>query len=349
MGQYYQKILTKNLSPIVYALGVDHLTKPFFSGKGQIVVLHRVLPLSDRERIHNHLSLEISTEQLENIFTFFRRKDYDFIDLDMLPEWLRKNRNSSRKFVSFTFDDGYKDNLYYAYPVFKKHNIPFTVYITNSFPDKRAIIWWYILEDLVLKNSRIRHSFSTGTVNIRCNSYRKKEMAFVYLRKLFTQLKDTNLEQELGSFFTRFGLSIYDPDYDLALNWNEISELSKDPIVTIGGHTLNHYNLCKLTDEQSFFEISESKKLLEANINKKVNHFSYPFGEFGIREMGFVKKSNFLTATTTDNANIFYSHINHQFTLPRIAVNALSTEKVLNLQVNGFFPAILNKFRRIIY
>jgi len=153
----------------------------------------------------------------------------------------------------------------------------------------------------------------------------------------------------LTGFFSKFGFSILDHNSDLVLSWNEISELSKDPLVTIGAHTLNHYNLCNLTDKQSFHEILESKKILESKINYKVNHFSYPFGKYGIRDIEFVKKSNYLTATTTENANTFYNHIDHQFTLPRISINALSTEKVLNLQVNGFYPAILHKFKRIVY
>lgn len=349
MGQYYQKVLTKKLSPILNSWGIDRLTKPFYSGKGQILILHRVIPSSGKERINNHLSLEISPEQLDSIIAFFRRKDYDFISLDMLPTWLENNHKTSRKFVIFTFDDGYKDNLDFAYPIFKKHNIPFTIYITNSFPDRRAIIWWYILEDLVLRNSRIKYSFSVGSVNRNCPTYRKKERTFIYIRELIIRLHNKNLEEELTGFFSKFGFSILDHNSDLVLSWNEISELSKDPLVTIGAHTLNHYNLCNLTDKQSFHEILESKKILESKINYKVNHFSYPFGKYGIRDIEFVKKSNYLTATTTENANTFYNHIDHQFTLPRISINALSTEKVLNLQVNGFYPAILHKFKRIVY
>jgi peptidoglycan/xylan/chitin deacetylase (PgdA/CDA1 family) len=349
MGQYYQKILTKKLSPILNSLRIDNLTRPFYSGKGQILILHRVVPISVRERIHNHLSLEISPEHLEIIFMYFKKRNYDFIDLDTLPIWLEANRKTKKKFVIFTFDDGYKDNLNFAYPVFKKHNIPFTIYITSSFPDRQAIIWWYILEDLILRNSKIRYSFSVGSVNVNCQNYRSKERTFIYIRKLITRLHDKNLKEELTDFFTRFGFSILDQNSDIVLSWNEISELSKDPLVTIGAHTLNHYNLRNLTEEQSFHEIIESKKLLETKIDLKVNHFSYPFGEYGLREIEFVKRSNYLTATTTDNANIFYNHIDHLFALPRISINVLTNEKVLNLQVNGFYPAILHKFKRIVY
>ena len=301
------------------------------------------------ERIHNHLSLEVSPEHLESIITFFRRKNYDFLSLDTLPEWLDNNKKNSKKFVIFTFDDGYKDNLEFAYPVFKKHNTPFTIYIINSFPDKRAVIWWYILEDLILRNSKIQYAFSDEYVNLNCQSYRKKERAFTRLRNLITQLDDKNLERELTRFFSGFGFEIHEHANGLTLDWNEISELSNDPLVTIGAHTLNHYNLCSLSDEQSFYEISESKKLIEAKINNKVNHFSYPLGKYGRREIEFVKRSNYLTATTTATANVFYNHIDHLFSLPRISVNALTNEKVLNLMVNGFYPAILNNFKRIIY
>jgi peptidoglycan/xylan/chitin deacetylase (PgdA/CDA1 family) len=158
-----------------------------------------------------------------------------------------------------------------------------------------------------------------------------------------------NLEKELTDFFSRFGYNIHEHLDEIGLTWDEISELANDPLVSIGAHTLNHYNLRNLTGEQSFYEIMESKKVLEKKINLKVNHFSYPFGEFGSREIEFVNQINFLTATTTENANIFYKHLNHIFALPRISINALTTEAVLNLQVNGFYPAILHKFRRVVH
>jgi peptidoglycan/xylan/chitin deacetylase (PgdA/CDA1 family) len=349
MGQYYQKILTKRFSPILNSCGIDNLTKSIYSGKGQILILHRVVPKLSKERIHNHLSLEISPEHLESIFVYFKEKNYDFIDLDALPVWLEANRKTKKKFVIFTFDDGYKDNLRFAYPEFKKHNIPFTIYITSSIPNRQAIIWWYILEDLVLKYDKIQYTFSVGSVNAKCLTHRAKERTFLHIRKLINMLNCMNLEKELTDFFSSFGYNILDHRVEMGLTWDEIAELVKDPIVSIGAHTLNHYNLRNLTKEQAFYEIMESKKILETKLNIKVKHFSYPFGEFGSREIDLVKQSNFLTATTTENANIFNNHLNHLFTLPRITINALTNKEVLNLQVNGFYPAILHKFRRVVY
>jgi peptidoglycan/xylan/chitin deacetylase (PgdA/CDA1 family) len=349
MEGYYRKILTKKLSPILHNLGIHHLTKSIYSGKGQILMFHRVLPYSCKERIHNHLSIEISPEQLIFIISYFKTKNYDIISLDMLPEWLKNEKNTSKKFVVFTFDDGYKDNLEVAYPILKKHNIPFTIYITTSFPDKRAILWWYILEDLILKNDKIQYVFLKDSVNIDCSTYSKKEKAFTKLRKVISTLNAENFDTELTGFFSKFGFNTLKYNTEMTLSWSELTELSKDPLVTIGAHTLNHYNLCDLSDQQSFYEISESKKLIESKINSEVKHFSYPFGVYGKREIELAKRSNFLTATTTKTANIFYNHIDHLLALPRISINSLTNEKVLDLHVNGFFPAILNSFIRIVH
>lgn len=349
MAQYYQKILTQKFSPLLNFCGIGNLTKSLYAGKGQILILHRVVPVLSKERIHNHLSLEITPEHLERIFMYFKRKNYDFIDLDSLPNWLESNTSTKKKFVIFTFDDGYKDNLQFAYPVFKKHSIPFTIYVTCAVPDNRAILWWYILEDLILKNDKIQYSFSVGSVNAKCKTQRAKEKTFIHIRKLITMLDSLNLEKELTDFFSNFGFNILEKRVEMGLTWDEIGELVRDPIVTIGAHTLNHYNLRNLSDEQANHEIMESKKVLEEKLNIKVKHFSYPFGEFRKREVDFVKQSNFLTATTTENANVFSDHMNYMYTLPRISINALTTDEVLNLQVNGFYPAILQKLSRVVH
>lgn len=39
------------------------------------------------------------------------------------------------KYVSFTFDDGRRDNFTCAYPVMKKHGIPGTLFCTTGYID----------------------------------------------------------------------------------------------------------------------------------------------------------------------------------------------------------------------
>jgi peptidoglycan/xylan/chitin deacetylase (PgdA/CDA1 family) len=48
-----------------------------------------------------------------------------------------------------TFDDGYRDNAAFAYPVLKRHAAPFTVYVTTGFADATAPLWWLDLEEAI--------------------------------------------------------------------------------------------------------------------------------------------------------------------------------------------------------
>ncbi len=52
-----------------------------------------------------------------------------------------------RPFAAFTLDDGYKDNREFAFPVFKKFNVPFTIYVPTDFAEGRGDLWWLTLEE----------------------------------------------------------------------------------------------------------------------------------------------------------------------------------------------------------
>jgi peptidoglycan/xylan/chitin deacetylase (PgdA/CDA1 family) len=62
------------------------------------------------------------------------------------------------------------------------------------------------------------------------------------------------------------------------LTWEQIEEMAKDPLCTIGSHTMSHCRLT-ITDEASLqYELGESKAILEQHIGKPVEHLSYPYG-----------------------------------------------------------------------
>jgi len=60
------------------------------------------------------------------------------------------------------------------------------------------------------------------------------------------------------------------------LKWNEILELANNGI-SFGSHTVTHPQLKFLKKEDIQFEIRQSKKVIENNLEKPVESFSYPF------------------------------------------------------------------------
>jgi peptidoglycan/xylan/chitin deacetylase (PgdA/CDA1 family) len=65
---------------------------------------------------------------------------------------------------------------------------------------------------------------------------------------------------------------------DRVMSSEELRELTKNPLVTIGSHTVTHAHLVEVGPEQASVELARSKADLEAVLDRPVTQFSYPFG-----------------------------------------------------------------------
>ncbi len=61
---------------------------------------------------------------------------------------------------------------------------------------------------------------------------------------------------------------------DLAM----LREMRESGVIEFGSHTMNHPNLEKLTLEDAAWELTESKKQLEAALGAEMSAFAYPYG-----------------------------------------------------------------------
>ena len=206
-------------------------------------------------------------------------------------------------------------------------------------------LWWYLLEELLLNNSQISITGKNFQMSKSLLSEKEKEAAFYEIRKAVNSGVLTL--SELKSVFENYKIKI-EKQENWMLTWEEIISLSKDPIVTIGSHTITHRALKSLAYEEAEKEIVESKKELEEKTGRKINHFAYPFGsrgEVGGRDVEIVKSLGFDTATTTVLGGIKKGNLNELCQLPRITINAQTSLNVLKVQISGFFSLIDNGFK----
>ena len=332
-----------------FLLFLSRLTKPLYGGIGHILMFHRVTPQLPR-RVPGQSTLEVTSEHFEEIISYFRKKGYNFVSLDQISEILDK-RKSPGKFLSITFDDGYLDNFLYAYPILKKYQIPFTIYVATSFPDHKAVLWWYMLDDLILNNKTLEFDFLTNKLDFDCSSMEGKKNTSLHLRRLIKFADQQSYHYILKNVFEPYGINLYEKSRQLALSWDQIRELSQDPLVTIGSHSVHHYILKNLSEEAARNEILESTREIEAVIQKPVKHFAYPYGdknEAGWREFEIVKELGFTTAVTTRFANIFYAHARHKECLPRFDMPSFRDFDQFTLAANGLTPCRKNRFKRVI-
>src|SRR5580704_1012282 len=137
----------------LYFSGAHLMMRPFVGGVGMILMLHRVRqPRPVRFQPNAHL--EVRPRFLERVVRKLRRSSIDIVSLDEMHRRMVEG-DFKRRFVCVTFDDGYRDTLQVAYPILKKHEVPFAVYVATSFPDRLGELWWLALEAVIGRNNRI--------------------------------------------------------------------------------------------------------------------------------------------------------------------------------------------------
>jgi peptidoglycan/xylan/chitin deacetylase (PgdA/CDA1 family) len=299
-------------------------------------MLHRVGP-SNKGTFSPNEGMSVTLQFLEEFIESAKRRGYCFVSLDQLSE--RIARGNDAKFLALTFDDGYRDNFTTAYPLLRRLEIPFAIYVTTAFPDGNAILWWYAFEQMLQDQNFVKLADGRELLT-RTNE--EKLSAFVSLRRLVMKLPSHGLGNALNEMFYQKYFDWRQICSSAALSWDDLRELALDPRVTIGAHTVSHPILSALSAEQASIEMRNSRDRIEAMTGATASHFCYPFGsreEVGRREFELAQKLGFKTATTTRWGNIFRAHRMHLHGLPRVPLtNAFSWE--------GFRQQSLKRFWR---
>lgn len=237
---------------------------------GYIYMFHMICPNGDYLAPIDEL--RVSPEYFEK-FLREQQKRLDFISIDKVPECMA-NQRKGKPFGVITFDDGYEDNYTYAYPILKKLGIPFTIYVSVNLVNDHTPIWNYplIIERIIKKNGEL----DINGVHYYCWMQEQKDYSFRQLKALLFSLPYEHLQDEFKRLFADYLTD--DVFQQNTLSWEQIEELAKDPLCTIGSHTMSHCRLT-ITDEASLqYELGESKAILEQHIGKPVEHLSYPYG-----------------------------------------------------------------------
>lgn len=131
---------------------LHNLTHPIL---GRILMLHRVV--EHRSDDPAQRELEVTPEFLEQTILDYLQKGYTFISIDELSSLLTTHYTlSTKKNICITFDDGYQNNHDIAYPLLKRLEVPFAVYVTTGFIDNRLPMWWYASEQLGISSESLK-------------------------------------------------------------------------------------------------------------------------------------------------------------------------------------------------
>ena len=342
--------LKKNMFSLIQGTGLFAFASRFNTSKGFILMFHRVRkknePSVDTSFFHN-LGLSITSDYLLTLIDRIQAdKKYRFLSLNDIS----RTEPTQEKFIILTFDDGYIDNYSIVYPILKQRNIPFTLYISNIFPDKHAILWWYLLSELITTRSRVTFTFHKKSYAYDTSTQGKKTSAYAIMEQMIKASIPHHQEELFHSLFIQNGL---DPDAyarSETMSWDNIRTLSRDSLVTIGAHTMNHYPLANLGKKELRLEISKAKQELEEKTGRSIEHFSFPYGkhaDISPAAMSQVTRAGFRTAVTTCEANIYATDRDSLLRLPRFTISGkFEHPGFLDLCGSGLYAPLLRLERK---
>jgi peptidoglycan/xylan/chitin deacetylase (PgdA/CDA1 family) len=349
MKQFRNHVIRAGLGALYFS-GAHYLLRPIFSGAGAIFMLHHVRPDSDAEfRPNRHL--EIAPDFLRAMLAHLRARNVDLVTLDEMHRRLVE-RDFSRHFACFTFDDGYRDNRDFALPVMREFDAPLTVYVASDFAEGSGRLWWVALERLIAKASSIEIKTGDAATRLDASTPAAKRAAFGQLHDWLRSLpSEQDVHREIAALCASHGVDEAAICRELCMSWDELKRFAGDPLVTIGAHTITHCNLARQTEASASHEMATGRARIEGALQRPVVHLAYPYGDkaaAGRREFALARVAGFKTAVTTRPGMIFPENAEHLTALPRVSLNGnYQQARMLPVLTSGAATAIWNGFRRV--
>lgn len=303
--------------------GLAPLLRSRYGGIGAILMLHRVTDAPRKELgINRHLA--VTPGFLDAVLRELRGMGYRFVSMDEAVDRI-VTPNQSERFIALTADDAYRDNLREALPVLEKHEAPMAIYVAPGLTSGEADLWWDLLEDVVTARDEIYMTTAEGRVFVDCSTVALKESANRKIHDyLTTEIREEERQPILRDMARLAGIDHKRSGRETLMTWDEVREASKHPLITIGAHTVNHYNLKRLSHERAWTEIVDSSRIIEVETGAKPRHMAYPYGyesAVGDREVALAAAAGFASAVTTRHGVLQRDHAKHLHALPRISVN----------------------------
>lgn len=130
------------------------------------------------------------------------------------------------------------------------------------------------------------------------------------------------------------------------LDWGELKEMQDSGIITVASHAQGPEPLINIkSDEEIKYQMFESKKILEQNLGRKVEAFSYPEGRFNDRIRQMVIDAGYKLAVTTNPGRKFPN--DDVFALKRLRISSTSDSLlVFWIEISGYYNFLREQRRK---
>lgn len=266
---------------------------------------HRVLPADDSRGRFEEPGMIVTPT------TFRRHLEWlaPHMKFVRLQEWamaVRAGRDVPQRACAITFDDGWRDNYEYGFPVLKEKGVPATVFVVSDMVGTRETFWPNRLMGLLSApgvdvDTAPSLSWLRRICSVPLSSAAEPDSRAMIVAAC-KQLDEDTLSKRLGE--VEAALSVECPEDASMLSWPELTEMVSSGLVDVGSHTRHHVRLVSgLPPALMRTEIVDSRHLLESRLGRPVEVFCYPNGDFTGEAASVVGETYTAAVTTAGGIN----------------------------------------------
>jgi peptidoglycan/xylan/chitin deacetylase (PgdA/CDA1 family) len=286
-----------------------------------ILTYHRVLPKDHPDRESEQPGMYVSPETLEMHLRVAKRH-FEMVDLG---GWVRRSKDGAPvpdRACAITFDDGWKDNYDYAFPVLVHAEVPATIFLVSDFIGSNYEFWPNRLAKMVVEHISRGRPLAPALANlpqgysINLTSQHSPidaiEASIVACKgqpdSVMVDLLDSCEPQPMQSEVTR-----------TILDGTEIAAMRASGCVRFGSHGRRHIRLTSgLSERLLRDEIEGSRRVLLQVTDADIDLFCFPNGDQSEAALAIIRSQYLAAVTTQGGWN--WQHID-RYTMRRVSIH----------------------------
>ncbi len=313
----------------------------------KVLAYHRILDVPATEEYpFDPQLISANCEQFRSQMRHIKQ-NYDLISVSQLTEFSKGRIKLPKRPLVVTFDDGFDDLYYNAFPILRESGVPASVFVTTRAIDSGDTFWYERLYYSLLK-------FSGGWLDVPGTdrsfylSSKDRGAQILGVRQVlnfFKGVPNEQREQVLRHWEDSGVLQVIDSNDERLsrpVSWPMLMEMSANG-VEVGSHTVSHPILAQTSDQQLVWELNESKRVIEEKLGSPITSIAYPNGlhnDFDDRVIHGVKEAGYELAFS------FVGGVNKSRSLDRYRIKRLPIESIDTLALfstNLAWPSLLYK------
>lgn len=214
------------------------------------------------------------------------RAHFDVVPLSTIVENVLAGKAGTGREVALTFDDGLRNNFTKLYPILQRVEAPATFFVVPDAVEKHEWIWTHDVRERLSSLTAVDCYVFAGELQAPTSEC----LEIVNWMKALPNKQRLEIQQRIRERTKTFvPTPVQHHKFDL-MDWEELRSL--DPrLITIGSHSMTHPILSHIGDEDVQREVVESRRMLEERLQRPVEYFCYPNGNYDDKIVAAVRKT----------------------------------------------------------